>query len=203
MLTQINVFENTIYLFEKIEWVDNLNKITNSYIEDKKQDSKKVNLFGEVYHSNSLIEDVNFTDFINFINENSHNILIQQGYDLSNFLLATTELWVQEFSNKGGGYHSPHVHWNGHISGFYFLKCSDKTSFPVFHDPRPGRMMNLLPEKNQCIITSASSSVNLKPKPGTFIFFNSHLQHEFVVDQGIEPFRFIHFNIRAFPKQLF
>ena len=60
MLTQINVFENTIYLFEKIEWVDNLNKITNSYIEDKKQDSKKVNLFGEVYHSNSLIKDVNF-----------------------------------------------------------------------------------------------------------------------------------------------
>ena len=34
------------------------------------------------------------------------------------------------------------------------------------------------------------------------IFFNSYLQHEFVVDHGIGPFRFIHFNIQAFPKQL-
>jgi hypothetical protein len=34
------------------------------------------------------------------------------------------------------------------------------------------------------------------------IFFNSYLGHEFVVDHGIEPFRFIHFNIQAVPKQL-
>jgi len=62
--------------------------------------------------------------------------------------------------------------------------------------------MNLLPEKDQSKVTLASSSINFKPQPGDFIFFNSYLQHEFVVDHGIEPFRFIHFNIQAFPKQL-
>ena len=83
-----------------------------------------------------------------YINSNAFDILTNQGFDLTNFSLATTELWVQEFASLGGGNHSPHVHWNGHISGFYFLKCSDKTSYPIFHDPRQGRMMNLLPEKD-------------------------------------------------------
>ena len=44
--------------------------------------------------------------------------------------------------------------------------------------------------------------IPFNPKPGTFVFFNSYLCHEFVVDHGIEPFRFIHFNIKAIPKQL-
>jgi hypothetical protein len=52
----------------------------------------------------------------------------------------------------------------------------------------------------RCRLTT--EKISLKPKPGTFIFFNSYLGHEFPVDHGIEPFRFIHFNIQAVPKQL-
>jgi hypothetical protein len=59
-----------------------------------------------------------------------------------------------------------------------------------------------LPEKDNTLITDASEKIPFRPKPGTFIFFNSYLGHEFVVDHGIEPFRFIHFNIQAVPKQL-
>ena len=63
-------------------------------------------------------------------------------------------------------------------------------------------MMIQLPEKNQNEITDASQKINFRPKPGTFIFFESYIGHEFVVDHGIEPFRFIHFNIQAVSKQL-
>jgi hypothetical protein len=59
----------------------------------------------------------------------SNNILDQQGYDLSNHKLVMNELWVQEFAKLGGGHHHTHTHWNGHISGFYFLKCSEKLLF--------------------------------------------------------------------------
>ena len=31
----------------------------------------------------------------------------------------------------------------------------------------------------------------------SFLFFNSYLTHEYVLDQGIDPFRFIHFNLQA------
>jgi len=203
-LIENHIFTTPIYFGEKKEWIEKLNKISDPYILEARKKNKILNKkdFVIVNHSNSLIQDINFEEFLNYINSNAFDILNNQGFDLTNYLLATTELWVQEFPSLGGGNHSPHVHWNGHISGFYFLKCSNKTSYPVFHDPRQGRMMNLLPEKDLSPITLASSLINFKPEPGTFIFFNSYLQHEFVVDHGIEPFRFIHFNIQAFPKQL-
>jgi len=203
-LIENHIFITPFYLDEKKEWVDKLNKISDSYILEAKEKNKLLfdKDFVVVHHSDSLIKDINFKEFLDYINGHAFDILNNQGFDLTNYTLATTELWVQEFASLGGGNHSPHIHWNGHISGFYFLKCSDKTSYPVFHDPRSGRMMNLLPEKDSFKITLASSSINFKPKPGTFVFFNSYLGHEFVVDHGIEPFRFIHFNIQAFPKQL-
>ena len=122
------------------------------------------------------------------------------GFDLTNFKVYIIELWVQEFAKKGAGHHSLHTHWNGHMSGFYFLKCSDKTSLPVFEDPRPGNLMNLLPEKDKTKITYASSQINYKIKPGRIIFFPSYLPHQYVVDMGYDTFRFIHFNCQAIPK---
>jgi uncharacterized protein (TIGR02466 family) len=203
-LTENNIFCTPVYFYEDKKWLEKLNKITDAYILEARNKNLLANNkdFAIVHHSTGLIQDINFKEFINYINSNAFDILNNQGFDLTDFLLATTDLWVQEFASLGGGNHSPHIHWNGHISGFYFLKCSNKTSFPVFHDPRGGRMMNLLPEKDASKITLASSLLNFKPQPGTFVFFNSYLQHEFVVDHGIEPFRFIHFNIQAFPKQL-
>jgi hypothetical protein len=59
-----------------------------------------------------------------------------------------------------------------------------------------------LPEKNKDEITDASEKIPFNSKPGTFVFFNSYVGHEFVVDHGIDPFRFIHFNVQAVPKQL-
>ena len=116
--------------------------------------------------------------------------------------MVISELWAQEFSKEGGGNHNSHIHSNSHISGFYFLKCSDKTSYPVFHDTRLNKKMIQLKEKDETKITSSSEKFYIKPTPGLFIFFNSYLEHEFVVDHGIEPFRFIHFNIQALPKHL-
>jgi uncharacterized protein (TIGR02466 family) len=201
-----NHFITPIYFEEKKEWVQKLNSVSDKYIEEAREKNKKFfkqnKDFGFTHHSDNLTGDSNFSEFLQYINSTAYSILDNQEFDLSNYSLVTTDLWVQEFSKLGGGYHTPHTHWNGHISGFYFLKCSDNTSYPIFHDPRAGRMMNLLPEKNRDKITLASNSIFYKPEVGTFVFFNSSLQHEFPVDHGIEPFRFIHFNIQAVPKQI-
>ena len=199
-------FKTNIYIEENISWLDNLNKFTDSYVKEAIENSKKYFInnkdFGIAHHSNPLVHDINFLEFTKFISKKSYTILDEEGYDLQNYSLTIKDLWVQEFSKEGGGYHSVHIHSNSHISGFYFLKCSDKTSYAIFHDPRPGKMMLQLPKKDENIITDASEKITFKPKPGTFVFFNSYLGHEFAVDHGIEPFRFIHFNIQAVPKQL-
>ena len=124
------------------------------------------------------------------------------GYDLKDYEIFLTELWVQEFNEKGGGYHESHVHYDNHISGFYFLKCSDKTSYPIFHDPRPAKLMTQLPLKDEKNITSGTDKINYTPKPGTILFFPSYINHEYPMDKGIETFRFIHFNLQAVRKMI-
>jgi hypothetical protein len=112
-------------------------------------------------------------------------------------------MWVQEFSKKGGGGHSAHIHMNQHVSGFYFLKCSDKTSYPIFHDPKTGARstkLRLKPELKG--IFYGTEQVHFRPKPGTLIIFPGYLEHEYAVDHGKEPFRFIHWNITAIPKEM-
>ena len=42
-----------------------------------------------------------------------------------------------------------------------------------------------------------SDSIHYRPKPGTLVFFPGYVPHEFAVDMGVEPFRFIHFNLQA------
>jgi len=200
------IFFDSILIFQDNSWLHNLNKFTEDYIIKSRSENKKQAInnreFGFSNHSLFLSNDENFLEFTKFICKKSFNYLDEQGYDLSNYSLVVTELWVQEFAKDGGGNHNTHVHSNSHVSGFYFLKCSDKTSYPIFHDPRPGKLITQLPQKNKFLTTEASESVPLFPTPGTIVFFNSYLGHEFPVDHGIEPFRFIHFNIQAIPKQL-
>jgi uncharacterized protein (TIGR02466 family) len=210
---KLNLYFNTpIYSTYIPEWVDDMNKICDKYIKDSKKNNlkiikeqekkfcKKIGDHGMSYHSESLIDLPKFEEIQKYIGETSWDILNNMGYDLSNYELFFTDFWVQEFAEKGGGHHEGHVHHDSHISGFYFLKCSDKTSFPVFHEPRLGKLITQLPLKNEKEITFGTEKVSYKPKPGTIIFFPSFLKHQYVVDNGIEPFRFIHFNLQAVRK---
>ena len=204
-------FSTPLWFADEPSFVDSLNKTSDKYIEEAKKRLKPIidkrnkkfgnkGDMGNVFHSISLVNVPDFLELQNYVGATSHNLLGEMGFDLTNFKVYTIDLWVQEFPKKGAGHHSLHTHWNGHMSGFYFLKCSDKTSLPVFEDPRPGNLMNLLPEKDKTKITYASSQINYKIKPGRIIFFPSYLPHQYVVDMGYDTFRFIHFNCQAIPK---
>ena len=124
-------FPTVIWSEEKPEFVKSLNKASNKYIKDartrEKEFIKKHGDFGRSYHSTPLTMDNDFLDFRNYVGQKSWEYLDHQGYDMSKYQTMFSELWVQEFAKKGGGHHSAHIHWNQHVSGFYFLKCSDKT----------------------------------------------------------------------------
>tara|TARA_R100000005_G_C4957417_1_gene175449 strand:- start:164 stop:805 length:642 start_codon:yes stop_codon:yes gene_type:complete len=204
-------FKTPIWIEEKKEFLISLTKSTNNIIKkcksrkDSKEWIKKHGDFWATYHSESLINNNDFIDFRNYVGNQSYRFLEYQGFDLEQYRLHFNELWVQEFAKKGGGNHSAHIHWNQHVSGFYFLKCSDKTSYPIFHDPRTGARTTKLHLKktNKDTVHPGSELIHYKPKPGTLIIFPGYLEHEFAVDQGIDPFRFIHFNLQAVPKQYF
>ena len=204
-------FASPIWFADEPSFVDELNKASDPYIKESKKilkptiDERNKKFgdkgdMGKVFHSTSLINDPSFLELQNYIGATSHNLLIEMGFDLTNYQVFTTEMWVQEFAKKGGGHHTLHTHWNGHMSGFYFLKASEKTSMPMFEDPRPGNVMNLLPEKDKTKVTYASSQIQYKVQPGRMIFFPSYMPHQYVVDMGYEPFRLIQWNCQAIPK---
>jgi len=206
-------FKCPIWWADEPKFVKKLNKASDKYIKDsqknlKEQIDTRNKKFGDkgdmghVFHSTSLIGDSKFKELQDYIGATSYNLLLEMGFDLTNYQVFITEMWVQEFAKKGGGHHTLHTHWNGHMSGFYFLKASEKTSMPVFEDPRPGNIMNLLPEKDKSKITYASSQIHYKVQPGRMIFFPSYMPHQYIVDMGYEPFRFIHWNCQAIPKSV-
>ena len=211
VLTTSWYFASPVYFMQKPEWVKQLNKLSDSYIVKGKKRNKDFieqrnkswggnkKDHGLVHHSTSLIGDPNFKELQDYIGGTAYNLLREMGFDLTNYSVFTTEMWVQEFAESGGGHHSVHTHYNGHISGFYFLKASEKTSLPIFSDPRMGKVMNDLPQKNEASVTAASNQINYSVRPGDMIVFNSYLPHAFRIDDAYEPFRFIHFNCRAIP----
>jgi len=199
-------FQTPIWSEYKPEFVKSLNKASNQYIKDAKKREKdyikEYGDFGRSYHSTALTHDNDFIDFRNYIGQKSWEFLDWQGFDMQQYTTMFSELWVQEFAKKGGGHHSAHIHWNQHVSGFYFLKCSDKTSFPIFHEPRTGARATKLKLKPSNGVFHGTELVHFKPKPGTLIIFPGYLEHEYAVDHGVEPFRFIHWNIQAVPKEM-
>jgi len=203
-----NYFNTTIWSEQKPEFLKSLTKATNKYIKaaknnsDAKKHIKEFGDFGRSYHSTPLTQDNNFRDFRDYIGQKSWEYLDHQGFDMSQYVTMFSEMWVQEFAKKGGGHHSAHVHWNQHVSGFYFLKAGEKTSLPVFHEPRTGARSTKLKMKDQKGVLAGSELIHFKPTPGTLIIFPGYLEHEFSVDFGIEPFRFIHWNIQAVPKEM-
>ena len=206
-------FGTPVYRIEKPEWLAKSIKATDKYIKTAEKnlqpemkrrkkflgnkDYLKVKDHGMSYHSTPLNGDPNLKEIETYIGHTAWNLLDEWGYDMSLYTMFFTEFWVQEFAKQGGGHHSTHVHWDNHISGFYFLKCNDKTSYPIFHDPRAGAMMTKLPHKDKSKVSPMIDQVFYKPRPGTLIFFPGYVPHEFAVDMGVEPFRFIHFNLQA------
>ena len=200
-------FKTPILVEEKTEYLKSLNTACNKYIKEARKKNKarikKDGDFGMSHHSTPLLDDNNFLDFKKLVGQKSWDFLQYQGFDMSKYTLIYSEMWVQEFSKKGGGHHSAHIHWNQHVSGFYFLKCSDKTSYPIFHDPRVGaRVTKLHMRPGLKEIMNGEELVHFKPKPGLLVLFPGYLQHEFAVDNGKEPFRFIHFNLQAIQKEI-
>ena len=198
-------FKTPVWVEHKPEWVKDVIKITDPLIKQaKKNNQDKIKKqggsdFGIVHHSGSFMKEPKMKPYVDYIGQKSHEFLDWMGYDISNHTLIYTEFWVQEFPKDGGGHHNTHIHSNNHVTGFLYLKCSNTSSLPVFHDPRTGHVVSKLPEKDYSQITYASQSVHWKIQPGTLIFSPAYMAHEYVVQKG-DPFRFIHFNIQAIPK---
>ena len=198
-------FSTPIYITEKPEWVSDTNKFCQPYLDEShlthQSEVKRIGSdFGLVYHSTSIQDDPNLKYLTDWIGQTAHKVMTEWGADLSNHTLIYESMWVQEFPKDGGGHHRIHIHENSHVSGFYFLQ-NENSSYPLFHDPRPGAAMTALPEKDESNLSYYNKCVNYQPKPGSIYMFPSYLPHEYVMSRG-GNFKFIHWNLMALPRDI-
>jgi uncharacterized protein (TIGR02466 family) len=114
---------------------------------------------------------------------------------MEKFVTYFTEMWTQEHN-----FHSSmdtHVHGSGaQISAFYFLEVPENACKLIIHDPRPAKVIINLPEKDNNVISPASTMVVFTPQEGTLFLAPAWLPHQFTRNMNPDkPVRFVHMNL--------
>ena len=157
------LFESIIYRKELPEYVDNINKITNDYLHKARKQAKegiyerekkygvKIGDHGMSYHSHGkLYQDKRLAAFQALISATARNILETQGFDMSGHQLDYTEMWVQQFADRGGGHHE--------TQALMFYLYTSRNKIQRYDCPSErGSRDDLLPDQQTVVPTSLCS----------------------------------------------
>ena len=95
-LNREDYFKCPVWYADEPDFVEDLNKASDKYIEAAKKNLKKdidernkkygdKGDMGHVFHSTTLIGDPNFAELQNYIGATSHNLLKEMGYNLNEY----------------------------------------------------------------------------------------------------------------------
>jgi uncharacterized protein (TIGR02466 family) len=88
--------------------------------------------------------------------------------------LALDSLWVNVM--RKGAIHVPHIHPHSAISGTYYVAVPPNSGAIRFEDPRLAMMMAAPPKKSNARVENRSF-VDVEPKPGMLLLWESWLRH--------------------------
>lgn len=99
-------------------------------------------------------------------------------FDLGGRKLKLDSLWINVMEK--GAIHAPHIHPHSVISGTYYVTVPPKSGAIRFEDPRLAMLMAAPPKKKNARPENRSF-VDVEPKPGMLLLWESWLRH------GVEP----------------
>jgi uncharacterized protein (TIGR02466 family) len=112
-------------------------------------------------------------------------------FDLGGQTLELDSLWINIL--EPGGAHSAHIHPHSVISGTYYVAVPDGAGAIRFEDPRHAMMMAAPPRKQRARLENRSF-VEVAPKPGMVVMWESWLRHDVPRNGADEPRISISFN---------
>jgi uncharacterized protein (TIGR02466 family) len=112
-------------------------------------------------------------------------------YDLGGRKLVLDSLWVNIL--EPGGLHAGHIHPGSVISGTYYVALPQGAAGIKFEDPRLPQQMAAPPRRAQARRPNRSF-VEIAPKPGTLLLWESFLRHEVPLSRAKRPRISISFN---------
>jgi uncharacterized protein (TIGR02466 family) len=115
-------------------------------------------------------------------------------FDLARRKLALDSLWVNVM-NKGA-IHAPHIHPHSVISGTYYVAVPPRSGAIRFEDPRLPMMM-AAPARKAKARPQNQLFVDVEPKPGMLLLWESWLRHGVETNGAREPRISVSFNYSA------
>jgi len=186
-----NYFASSIYRKEIPEWVEETIKHTDRHyaeIEKLMPDD------ATVLQTMHMAKDPELQYLTAFFRDMGVSILKEQGYETDDHEFYVSGMWGQDLKCNGG--HTSHVHSDSQMSGLYFLETPEKGSYPIFEDPRAGKMMTDLFSVASGEVTGAMPRVHFNNvEPGTFMIFNSWLPHIITRSMADKPTKLVHFTL--------
>lgn len=116
---------------------------------------------------------------------------LELDYDLGGQPLVLDSLWINVL--EPGGAHSAHIHPHSVLSGTYYVEIPRGAGAIRFEDPRHAMMMASPPRKPRARIENRSF-VEIAPKPGMVLLWESFLRHEVPRNDSESPRVSISFN---------
>jgi uncharacterized protein (TIGR02466 family) len=107
--------------------------------------------------------------------------------------LAMDSIWVNMM--RPGAVHAPHIHPHAVISGTFYVNAPKGAGAIRFEDPRLGLMMAAPPRRKNASLENRQF-VDLQPKAGTLLLWESWLRHGVQPNAAKEPRISISFNYR-------
>lgn len=197
-LEEIHYFATPVYVVLKPEFIDAVRTVSTRYEEASREHKKSpdyVNLMTANYAHEPELQE-----FSEYVSQTAWNILAAQGYNMDELATYFTEMWTQEHNHFSSM--ETHVHGGGcQLSAFFFIDVPDRACKLVVHDPRPGKVIINLPEKDASKITLGSHQIVFTPQPGALIFLNAWVPHSFTRNMSNESMRFVHMNISVAVQQ--
>ena len=114
-----------------------------------------------------------FRELAAFITDKANKYAEHMRFDLQSYRLLMTTLWIN--INPKFSYHADHIHPYSHISGVFYVSCSEDSGDIVFKDPRPVRTMAMPPTTEST--KENTDVITLHPQEGKLLLFPAWLTH--------------------------
>ncbi|HEX2760905.1 MAG TPA: TIGR02466 family protein, partial [Rhizomicrobium sp.] len=112
-------------------------------------------------------------------------------FDLGGRKLKLDSLWINVMEK--GAIHAPHIHPHSVISGTYYVTVPPRSSAIRFEDPRLAMLMAAPPKKKNARPENRNF-VDVEPKPGMLLLWESWLRHGVEANAARTPRISVSFN---------
>lgn len=134
-----------------------------------------------------------FADLVRRLDTHVRLFARRLDFDLGGKPLELDSIWINVL--EPGGHHTAHIHPLSVISGTFYADVPQGASAIRFEDPRHGMMMAAPPRKPNAR-RSNRTFVDVEPRPGTVLLWESWLRHEVPPNKAKRPRISVSFNYR-------